>query len=152
MIKVLSAIFRRDILDIVVSCIVNINNNILLLKSEKGLEIPSKKLEENVLLKDCAVNAVKEQTSFDILPNAMFGVYDNLERGYSKRTLGIFYITHLDISNEDAEKKAKEFSNNIVFLPITEITKEKFAYDHGIVLTNYFRLLMLGSQTFKKGK
>lgn len=139
-------------MDLIVSCIVNVNNNILLLKSENGLQIPSKILDDNILLKECAIKAVKEQTSFDVLPNAMFGVYDALERGYNKRTLGIFYITHLDISNEDAEKKAKDFSDKIVFLPITEITKEKFAYDHGIVLTNYFRLLMLGSQTFKNEK
>jgi ADP-ribose pyrophosphatase YjhB (NUDIX family) len=139
-------------MDVIVSCIVNVNNNILLLKTEKGLEIPSKLLQEKLLLKECAIKAVKEQTSFDVLPNAMFGVYDSLERGYTNRTLGIFYITHLDISNEDAEKKAKDFSDKIIFLPITEITKEKFAYDHGLVLTNYFRLLMLGSQTFKSEK
>ncbi len=137
-------------MNIMVSCIVNVNNNILLLKTEKGLEIPSMILGENNLLKECAISAVKELTSFDVLPNAMFGVYDSINRGYAERTLGVFYITHLEMSNEEAEKKAKEFSDKIVFLSITEITKEKFAYDHGIVLTNYFRLLMLGSQTFKK--
>ncbi len=138
-------------MDIEVSCIVNINNNIALIKTESGYLLPNKKLEDSELLKEAVIKAVKEETNLDVIPNAMFGVYDNIDRR-DKRVLGIFYITHLDISNEDAENIVKNSKNKVVFLPIIDIVKEKFCYDHGLVLNNYFRLLMLGSQSFSNKK
>jgi len=142
---------KGEIMDIEVSCIVNINNNIALIKTESGYLLPNKKLEDSELLKEAVIKAVKEETNLDVIPNAMFGVYDNIDRR-DKRVLGIFYITHLDISNEDAENIVKNSKNKVVFLPIIDIVKEKFCYDHGLVLNNYFRLLMLGSQSFSNKK
>lgn len=143
-------------------CIININNNLLLLKNKDGkYSIPEGFVKDEELLKVACINAIKEKTGFNVLPNAMFGVYDAIARGYPERTIGVYYITHIDILQEHAEKlvqeqnaKLKEINSNyeLVLLSMVDIANQEYLYDHKIIMNNYFRILMLGSQTFNQSK
>jgi disulfide oxidoreductase YuzD len=143
-------------------CIININNNLLLLKYPDGKYcIPEDYVKEDELLKVACINAIKAKTSFNILPNAMFGVYDALDRKYPERTIGVYYITHVDILQEHAEKLVQEFNiaakekslgYELVLLSMVDIASQEYLYDHKIIMNNYFRILMLGSQTFTNKK
>jgi len=143
-------------------CIININNNLLLLKHNDGrYSIPETELKENEQLKISCIKGVQEKTGFNVIPNAMFGVYDGLDRGYSERTLGVYFVSHLDITQENAEKLVQEFNAKIkeknldyelYLLSIVDISNQEFLYDHKTILNNYFRILMLGAQTFSKKK
>jgi ADP-ribose pyrophosphatase YjhB (NUDIX family) len=140
-------------------CIININNNLLLLKYPDGKYcIPEGYVKDDELLKVACINAIKEKTSFNVLPNAMFGVYDAIDRKYPERTIGAYYITHIDILQEHAEKLVQEFNTDnkdklgyeLVLLSMIDIANQEYMYDHKIIMNNYFRILMLGSQTFNK--
>lgn len=143
-------------------CIININNNLLLLKYPDGKYcIPEDYVKEDELLKVACINAIKSKTSFNILPNAMFGVYDALDRKYPERTIGVYYITHIDILQEHAEKLVSEFNdaakiNNLgyelIMLSMIDIANQEYMFDHKTIMNNYFRILMLGSQTFTNKK
>ncbi|PIU22474.1 MAG: hypothetical protein COT14_01010 [Candidatus Diapherotrites archaeon CG08_land_8_20_14_0_20_30_16] len=162
-------------------CIININNNLLLLKHLNGrYSIPEASLKENELLKVSCIKAIQEKTGFNIIPNAMLGVYDALDRKYPERTIGVYYIAHLDILQEHAEKLVQEFNASmslkskeskaiqdvessfqkdavsthyeLVLLSLVDIANQEYLYDHKTIMNNYFRILMLGSQTFTKKK
>jgi len=143
-------------------CVININNDLLVLRNKNNeLYLPEVEINDSELLKVACIRGVKELTSFNVLPNALFGVYDAIDRGYPERTLGVYYITNLDIETEHAKKLIEEQNNSLKtqneeytleLLPITDIGKDKMLYDHSTLLHNYLRILMLGQQTFKMKK
>lgn len=151
-----------EIMKLTCGCIVNINNNLLLLKHKDGkYSIPEDYIEENDLLKVACIKAVQNKTGFNVIPNAMFGVYDALDRKYNERTIGVYYITHLEITDEDANKIVKEQNEilaksnsdyELILLSLVDIANQEYLYDHKLIMNNYFRILMLGSQTFSKKK
>jgi len=140
-----------------VGCIININNKLLLLKNKGNkYEIPEDFVKENELFKIAAIRAVKEKTGFSVVPNAMFGVYDALDRKYSERTVGIYYITHVDMNDDDAIKLINEFNSKnkdlgyeLSFFDLDDYEKSEFMHDHQSIIHNYMRLLMLGKQAFQ---
>lgn len=145
-------------------CIININNNLLLFKHKNGkYSIPEDYVGENELLKVSCIRIVQEKTGLNIMPTAMFGVYDAIDRGYSERTIGVYYLTHVDMLQEHADKlvaeqNAKLVQENsecdyeLILLSLVDIANQEYLYDHKTIMNNYFRILMLGSQTFTKKK
>ena len=140
-------------------CIININNNLLLFKHKDGkYSIPENVIKDDELLKVACIRIVQERTGLNVLPTAMFGVYDALDRGYQERTIGVYYITHIDMLQEHADKliqeqnaklKAEnpECDYELFLLSLVDVENQEYMYDHKIIMNNYFRILMLGSQT-----
>jgi len=172
-------------------CIININNNLLLFKHKNGkYSIPEDYVGENELLKVSCIRIVQEKTGLNIMPTAMFGVYDAIDRGYSERTIGIYYLTHVDMLQERADKLIQEQNAKLkasksldskeskalqdvespsekdtistptnpecdyelILLSLVDIANQEYLFDHKTIMNNYFRILMLGSQTFSKKK
>ena len=153
---------RGDAMKITSGCIININNNLLLLKHSDGkFSIPEDYIKDNEILKVACIRAMQEITGLNILPNAMFGVYDALDRGYAERTIGVYYITHVDLAQEHIDKLIKEFNEQLksqnkeyelFMLSLVDVANQEYLYDHKTIMNNYFRILMLGSQTFTNKK
>ncbi len=143
-------------------CIVNINNNLLMIKNSNGkYSIPEDYIKEDELLKLSCVRSIQEKTGLNIIPTAMFGVYDALDRNYPERTISVYYITHVDMLQEHADKLIKEFNDKLkadgkdyelYLMSLVDVANQDYMYDHKIVMNNYFRILMLGSQTFSNKK
>jgi ADP-ribose pyrophosphatase YjhB (NUDIX family) len=123
--------------------------------------IPEDYIKDDELLKISCIRIVQEKTGLNIVPTAMFGVYDAIDRNYSERTIGVYYLTHVDMLQEHADKlvqeqNAKLKSENpecgyeLFLLSLVDIANQEYLYDHKTIINNYFRILMLGSQTFTK--
>jgi len=143
-------------------CIININNNLLLFKHKEGkYSIPEDIIKDDELLKVACIRIVQEKTGLNVMPTAMFGVYDAIDRGYPERTIGVYYLTHVDMLQEHADKLVAEVNEKLksenkeyelILLSLVDIANQEYLFDHKTIMNNYFRILMLGSQTFNKKK
>ncbi len=96
-------------------------------------------------------NAVKretlEETSLEIVPLDILGVYSHPSRDPRRHTISIVFMSKI----LDGIPKASDDAKDIKWINIQDLNKIKIAFDHGIILSDYLKYL-INHETFWSSK
>jgi len=119
------------------------NSKILLVRRKndpfKGmLSIPGGFINEGETAEDAMIREAKEETSLDVEPIAILGVYSDPQRDPRMHTISVTFITRIVRGNEDARDDAAALQwINIEDELEGLIQSRQIAFDHSKILNNY---------------
>jgi ADP-ribose pyrophosphatase YjhB (NUDIX family) len=119
------------------------NSKILLVRRKndpfKGmLSIPGGFINEGETAEEAMIREAKEETSLDVEPIAILGVYSDPQRDPRMHTISVTFITRILRGNEDARDDAAALQwVNIEDELEGLIQSRQIAFDHSKILNNY---------------
>ena len=119
------------------------NSKILLVRRKndpfKGmLSIPSGFINEGETAEEAMIREAKEETSLDVEPIAILGVYSDPQRDPRMHTISVTFITRIVRGNEDANDDTAALQwVNIEDELEGLIQSRQIAFDHSKILNNY---------------
>ncbi len=127
---------------LVVDVIVEVNNKVLLIKRAKQpfkgmLALPGGHVEQDETVAQAALRELKEETGIKAKLLNILGVYSALNRDPRGRYVSVVFIARP--LTKISKAKAATDASKLVWLPLKEIKKHKFAFDHKHILRDYLK-------------
>lgn len=104
-----------------------------------GWAIPGGFVEFGETVEQAAIREAKEETSLDVAPRALLGIYSRPDRDPRGQTISVVYIGRAT-GKPDAQDDAKGIG---LFLPSEP--PAPLAFDHAEILADYMRFLTHGT-------
>jgi 8-oxo-dGTP diphosphatase len=133
------------------------NPKILLVRRKsdpfKGmLSIPGGFINEGETAEDGVKREAKEETSLDVEPIAILGVYSDRQRDPRMHTISVTFITRIVQGNEDAGDDAAALQwVNIEDELDGLIQSQKIAFDHSKILHDYKKWMKAAQSSVESG-
>lgn len=130
-----------------VDIIIKKDSEVLLVRRKKDpfknyLSLPGGFVDEGERVEDAARREAKEETSLDIEPIEILGVYSDPRRDPRKHIMSIVFIAQIiDCNNNEAKAEAKDDAEQIEWMTLEDIDKKEFGFDHKKILLDYKKWL-----------
>lgn len=130
-----------------VDIIIKRDSEVLLVRRKKDpfknyLSLPGGFVDEGERVEDAARREAKEETSLDIEPIEILGVYSDPRRDPRKHIMSIVFIARIiDGNNNEAKAEAKDDAEQIEWMTLEDIDKKEFGFDHKKILLDYKKWL-----------
>ena len=130
-----------------VDIIIKRDSEVLLVRRKKDpfknyLSLPGGFVDEGERVEDAARREAKEETSLDIEPIEILGVYSDPRRDPRKHIMSIVFIARIiDDNNNEAKAEAKDDAEQIEWMTLEDIDKKEFGFDHKKILLDYKKWL-----------
>jgi 8-oxo-dGTP diphosphatase len=130
-----------------VDIIIKRDSEVLLVRRKKDpfknyLSLPGGFVDEGERVEDAARREAKEETSLDIEPIEILGVYSDPRRDPRKHIMSIVFIVRIiDGNNNEAKAEAKDDAEQIEWMTLEDIDKKEFGFDHKKILLDYKKWL-----------
>lgn len=123
-----------------VDAIIQNSNSILLVKRSKDpyknqFALPGGFVNEGETIEEAIKREVYEETSLEVHPIDILGVYSDPKRDPRGHIMTVVFIVLIVRGNPSAGDDAKEIS----WIPIEKISDIKVAFDHKLVIHDYLR-------------
>jgi 8-oxo-dGTP diphosphatase len=123
-----------------VDAIIQNSNSILLVKRSKDpyknqFALPGGFVNEGETIEEAIKREVYEETSLEVHPIDILGVYSDPKRDPRGHIMTVVFIVLIVRGNPSAGDDAKEIS----WIPIEKISDIKIAFDHKLVIHDYLR-------------
>ncbi|HSE99421.1 MAG: NUDIX domain-containing protein [Nitrososphaerales archaeon] len=123
-----------------VDAIIQKSNSILLVKRSKDpyknqFALPGGFVNEGETIEEAIKREVYEETSLEVHPIDILGVYSDPKRDPRGHIMTVVFIVLIIRGNPSAGDDAKEIS----WIPIEKISDIKVAFDHKLVIHDYLR-------------
>lgn len=123
-----------------VDAIIQKSNSILLVKRSKDpyknqFALPGGFVNEGETIEEAIKREVYEETSLEVHPIDILGVYSDPKRDPRGHIMTVVFIVLIVRGNPSAGDDAKEIS----WIPIEKISDIKVAFDHKLVIHDYLR-------------
>lgn len=123
-----------------VDAIIQKSNSILLVKRSKDpyknqFALPGGFVNEGETIEEAIKREVYEETSLEVHPIDILGVYSDPKRDPRGHIMTVVFIVLIVRGNPSAGDDAKEIS----WIPIEKISDIKIAFDHKLVIHDYLR-------------
>jgi ADP-ribose pyrophosphatase YjhB (NUDIX family) len=123
-----------------VDAIIQNSNSILLVKRSKDpyknqFALPGGFVNEGETIEEAIKREVYEETSLEVHPIDILGVYSDPKRDPRGHIMTVVFIVLIIRGNPSAGDDAKEIS----WIPIEKISDIKVAFDHKLVIHDYLR-------------
>ncbi len=123
-----------------VDAIIQNSNSILLVKRSKDpyknqFALPGGFVNEGETIEEAIKREVYEETSLEVHPIDILGVYSDPKRDPRGHIMTVVFIVLIIRGNPSAGDDAKEIS----WIPIEKISDIKIAFDHKLVIHDYLR-------------
>ena len=121
-----------------VDVILQKDSNILLVKRKKDpfkdhLALPGGFVNEGEKVEDAVKREAAEETSLEVEPIDILGVYSDLGRDPRGHILSIVFVGTI----LSGEPRAGDDSQDVEWVNLDELKKKKLAFDHDQILTDY---------------
>ncbi len=111
--------------------------------------IPGGMVNDGETVENALIREMKEETSLDVEPEAILGVYSDPKRDPRGHVISIVFITRW---NENQEPQANDDAKEHSWLPLEYISKDKLAFDHHQILKDFKSWLKKNYSTFWSSK
>ena len=123
-----------------VDAIIQKSNSILLVKRSKDpyknqFALPGGFVNEGETIEEAIKREVYEETSLEVHPIDILGVYSDPKRDPRGHIMTVVFIVLIIRGNPSAGDDAKEIS----WIPIEKISDIKIAFDHKLIIHDYLR-------------
>ena len=123
-----------------VDVILQRDSKVLMIRRKKDpfkdhLALPGGFVNEGETVEDAMKREAKEETSLEVEPIDILGVYSDPERDPRKHILSVVFIG-IVVGGQD---KAGDDAASIEWVDLASIEKQKLAFDHGQILRDYRR-------------
>jgi 8-oxo-dGTP diphosphatase len=139
-----------------IDVIVQRNSRILLVKRKNEpyknyLALPGGFVNEGERVEDAAKREVKEETSLDIEPIDILGVYSDPSRDPRGHVMSTVFIGKISQGNSKKEALAQDDAAIVDWINLDDVDKTNFAFDHKKILLDYKKWKQTG-ETFWSSK
>ena len=123
-----------------VDAIIQNSSSILLVKRSKDpyknqFALPGGFVNEGEIIEEAIKREVYEETSLEVHPIDILGVYSDPKRDPRGHMMTVVFIVLIIRGNPSAGDDAKEIS----WIPIEKINDIKIAFDHRLIIQDYIR-------------
>lgn len=130
-----------------VDIIIEIGDKIVLIErggEPAGYAIPGGFVEEGETLETAAIREAKEETLLDVQLTDLLYVYSDPARDPRRHTISIVFIARASGNPRGSDDAKKAFLADEKTLP------HPFAFDHALILSDYFRFKRTGKRPSPK--
>lgn len=119
----------------------NNKNQILLIKRKKDpyknhLALPGGFINEGELVEDAMKREIYEETSLNVEPLEILGVYSDPNRDPRKHILSIVFIC---LKLDDHYGKANDDAKELLWVDFPDIMNKNLAFDHKMIVEDYIK-------------
>ena len=100
-----------------------------------NLALPGGFVNYGERVEDAVIREILEETSIEISPVHVLGVYSDPIRDPRKHTVSIAFVGII----VSGEAKASDDAKEIEWIDIKNIFKYKYAFDHGVIVNDYIQ-------------
>ncbi len=111
--------------------------------------IPGGMVDEGETVEHALIRELKEETSLDVEPHAILGVYSDPSRDPRGQVISIVFVAKWD---QTQEPRASDDAKECKWLPLKEINREELAFDHSKIIIDFKKWLSDKSSTFWSSK
>jgi len=123
-----------------VDVILQEGSRILLIRRKKdpfanSLALPGGFVNEGETVEDAAKREVLEETSLEIEPIDILGVYSDPNRDPRKHVMSVVFVGIVISGNA----KASDDAASVQWVEVADIEKQQLAFDHALILRDYIK-------------
>jgi ADP-ribose pyrophosphatase YjhB (NUDIX family) len=140
-----------------VDVIIQRESKVLMVRRKKDpfkdyLSLPGGFVNEGETVEDAMRREAMEETSLEVEPVEILGVYSDPRRDPRKHILTVVFIGTIITGEGGAAGKAGDDAASIEWIEPTNIEGQKIAFDHGQILRDYWQWRNSGGGTFWSNK